>query len=101
MGLQVGIVNPCFFFGQIATPFEVWPSPHPPKPQFSELVHRTTDRCRDGGVGLAFDRQCFVVQLREIALTDSADQNRPTEITIAGIVPLKLMPLDNSIFLSQ
>jgi hypothetical protein len=100
-GLCVWIFNPGFFFRQVSPAFEIWPSPHPSEPEFSELLHGATDCCGDGRMRLPFDRQGFIGQFGEVSLPHATHENCAAEVTIAGIISFKLMPFDNPVLLSE
>ena len=94
LGLQVWIVHPGFFFGQVPCPFEVEAGAQLREPESEQLVGHRFDRCARGGLIGALHDESFIDYLTSIPTRRAIDVDCSIEGAVAGIHPLDLVPFD-------
>ena len=97
----VGVVDPGFFFRQVARSFEVRPCSHAGESETLKFFDQLLDRCGNGGMGSAFDSKSFVRDLCGITGCGSIHEDGAVEIAVAGVDPLDLVSFNESLFLED
>lgn len=94
----VVVVDPGFFFRQVASPFEVGPGSHAGESESLKLFDQFLDRCGDGGMGPALDCKGFIRDLGGITGCCSIHEDGAVEIAVAGVDTLDLVSFNESFF---
>ena len=98
---MVGVLDPGFFFSEIARPFEVSSCPHSNESQPLQFLDQFVHCGSDGGMRSALNGKGFVGDLGRVSGRRSIDEDGATKIPVARIDSFNLVFLDQPLFLEN